>query len=112
MASADVDKTFEAMLDTVPYASGVNNHEGSLGTADRTLMKELMPLLHDHGLFFVDSRTTTATIAEVAAHTAGVPATSRNVFLDDEPSPDAIRKQLALAIRDARQNGSALAIGH
>lgn len=112
MGSGEVGATFTAMLETVPYASGVNNHEGSLGTSDRTLMNELMPLLHERNLFFVDSRTTAATVAETAAHTAGVPATSRNVFLDDDQSPAAIRKQFALAIRDAREKGSALAIGH
>ncbi len=112
MASSEVDKTFAAMLDTVPYAAGVNNHEGSLGTADQTLMDELMPLLRQHNLFFVDSRTTTATVAETAAHAAGVAAARRNVFLDDEQSAPAIRKQFELAIRDAREKGSALAIGH
>jgi len=112
MASAEVEKTFAAMLDTVPYAAGVNNHEGSLGTADQKLMDELMPLLHQRKLFFIDSRTTAATVAETAAHAAGVAAARRNVFLDDEPSVPAIRKQFALAIRDAREKGSALAIGH
>jgi polysaccharide deacetylase 2 family uncharacterized protein YibQ len=112
MDANTVGKTFAAMLETVPYAAGVNNHEGSLGTSDRTLMNELMPLLHQHKLFFIDSRTTAATVAETAAHSAGVPAASRNVFLDDEQSPGAIRKQYALALRDAREKGSALAIGH
>jgi polysaccharide deacetylase 2 family uncharacterized protein YibQ len=112
MASAEVDKTFAAMLDTVPYAAGVNNHEGSLGTADQSLMDELMPLLRQHNLFFVDSRTTAATVAETAAHAAGVAAARRNVFLDDKQSAPAIRKQFELAIRDAREKGSALAIGH
>jgi polysaccharide deacetylase 2 family uncharacterized protein YibQ len=112
MDSRTVRQMFSAMLNTVPYAAGVNNHEGSLGTSDRTLMNELMPLLHEHNLFFVDSRTTAATVAEAAAHKAGVPATSRNVFLDDEQLPAAIRKQLALAVRNARERGSALAIGH
>jgi polysaccharide deacetylase 2 family uncharacterized protein YibQ len=112
MDSSTVKQTFAAMLDTVPYAAGVNNHEGSLGTSDHTLMNELMPLLHEHNLFFVDSRTTAATVAETAAHEAGVPATSRTVFLDDEQSRGAIRKQFVLAVRDARKKGSALAIGH
>jgi polysaccharide deacetylase 2 family uncharacterized protein YibQ len=112
MNAETVGKTFSSMLDTVPYASGVNNHEGSLGTSDQTLMNELMPLLYQRQLFFIDSRTTAATVAEAAAHTARVPAAARNVFLDDDQSPSAIRKQFALAIRDARENGSALAIGH
>jgi len=112
MAAAEVEKTFAAMLDTVPYAAGVNNHEGSLGTADQKLMDELMPLLHQHNLFFIDSRTTAATVAETAAHAAGVAAARRNVFLDDEQAVPAVRKQFSLAIRDARERGSALAIGH
>jgi polysaccharide deacetylase 2 family uncharacterized protein YibQ len=112
MDSSAVGQTFAAMLETVPYAVGVNNHEGSRGTSDAILMSELMPLLRQRKLFFVDSRTTAATVAETAAHTAGVPATSRNVFLDDEQSAAAIRKQFALAVRDAREKGSALAIGH
>jgi uncharacterized protein len=112
MDSNAVGKTVEAMLETVPYAVGVNNHEGSRTTSDAVLMSELMPLLRERGLFFVDSRTTAATVAETSAHIAGVLATSRNVFLDDEPSAPAIRKQFALAVRDARTKGSALAIGH
>jgi uncharacterized protein len=112
MSSGAVQKTFADMLETVPYAAGVNNHEGSLGTADQKLMDELMPLLHERNLFFIDSRTTVATVAETAAHTAGVAAARRNVFLDDEQSVPAIRKQFALAIRDAWEKGSALAIGH
>jgi polysaccharide deacetylase 2 family uncharacterized protein YibQ len=112
MDAATVEKTLTSMLDTVPYASGVNNHEGSLGTADSALMDELMPLLRERNLFFIDSRTTAATVAEAAAHAAGVPAASRNVFLDDEQSAPAIRKQFELAMRVAREKKSALAIGH
>lgn len=107
-----VEKTFTGMLDTVPYAAGVNNHEGSLGTADQALMDELMPLLRQRNLFFIDSRTTTATVAESAARAAGVAAARRNVFLDDEQNVAAIRKQFALALHDAREKGSAVAIGH
>jgi len=112
MAPGAVQRTFADMLETVPYAAGVNNHEGSLGTADQKLMDDLMPLLHERNLFFIDSRTTVATVAETAAHAAGVAAARRNVFLDDQQSVPAIRKQFELAIRDAREKGSALAIGH
>jgi polysaccharide deacetylase 2 family uncharacterized protein YibQ len=112
MPAANVEKTFASMLDTVPYAVGVNNHEGSLGTADQKLMDELMPLLHERNLFFIDSRTTVATVAESTAHAAGVATARRNVFLDDKQSVAAIRSQFVLAIRDARAKGSALAIGH
>lgn len=112
MSSAEVEKTFSSMLETVPYAQGVNNHEGSLGTSDQKLMDELMPLLRQRNLFFIDSRTTAATVAESSAHVAGVATARRNVFLDDEQTVGATKRQFALAIRDAKVNGSALAIAH
>jgi polysaccharide deacetylase 2 family uncharacterized protein YibQ len=112
MNSDVVGRTFAGMLGSVPYAAGVNNHEGSLGTSDRALMDELMPQLRQRNLFFIDSRTTAASVAETAAHDAGVPTASRNVFLDDEQRVAPIRKQFELAIRSAKEKGSAVAIGH
>jgi uncharacterized protein len=112
MNSRQVQLTLAGMLETVPHAVGVNNHEGSLATADPALMRELMPALRQRGLFFIDSRTTAATVAYISAERAGVPAASRKVFLDDTPTEQAVRAQLALAARDAARDGSAIAIGH
>jgi polysaccharide deacetylase 2 family uncharacterized protein YibQ len=75
-------------------------------------MEALMPALRDRGLFFIDSRTTAATVAYDAAERAGVAAASRKVFLDDTPERDAIRAQLQTAAGDALRDGSAIAIGH
>jgi polysaccharide deacetylase 2 family uncharacterized protein YibQ len=72
-----------------------------------------MPVLRDRHLFYVDSRTTAATVAYDAAQSAGVPSAFRNVpFLDDVPEVAAVRKQLELALRGAREKGQAIAIGH
>jgi len=100
------------MLATVPHAIGANNHEGSRATADARLMTELMPLLRARGLFFIDSRTTAATVAYDEAKRAGVRAASRNVFLDDTPTRDAVLAQLDVAARDAMRERYAIAIGH
>ena len=112
MNSQQVASTLGGMLETVPHAVGVNNHQGSLATADPTLMRELMPALRQRGLFFIDSRTTTATVAYNVAEAAGVRAASRRVFLDDSPTKESIRSQLDLAARDAKRDGFAIAIGH
>lgn len=112
MDSQQVQSTLAGMLETVPHAVGVNNHEGSLATANPALMRELMPALRRRGLFFIDSRTTAATVAYNAAEQAGVRAASRKVFLDDTPTKQAVRAQLELAARDAARNGFAIAIGH
>jgi len=112
MSTAQVDATLAGMLETVPYAAGVNNHQGSRATADPALMQALMPALRQRGLFFVDSRTDAKTVAYDMAERAGVPAASRKVFLDDVASRDAILKQLGLAARDAQRDGFTIAIGH
>lgn len=112
MDARQVRSALAGMLETVPHAVGANNHEGSLATADPALMNELMPDLRARGLFFIDSRTTAATVAYSTAERAGVRAASRKVFLDDTVSIDAVRAQIELAARDARRNGSAIAIGH
>jgi uncharacterized protein len=112
MPASEVYHLLDKMLAQVPHAVGVNNHEGSLATAQPQLMAELMQDLRRRNLFFIDSRTTAATIAYTAAEQAGVPAASRKVFLDDVETREAILRQLDLAARDAAAEGSAIAIGH
>jgi uncharacterized protein len=113
MQAADVAALVDRFLQNVPDAAGVNNHQGSQATADAALMDELMPVLRDRHLFYVDSRTTAATVAYDTAQDFGVRAAFRNVpFLDDVAEVAAVRKQLELAMRGAREKGEAVAIGH
>jgi polysaccharide deacetylase 2 family uncharacterized protein YibQ len=113
MSTGDVAALVNQFLHAVPAAAGVNNHQGSQSTADIALMDELMPVLRDHQLFYIDSRTTAATVAYDSAHRLGVRAAFRNVpFLDDVAEVPAVRKQLQLALREAREKGEAVAIGH
>lgn len=113
MPPDDITVLFERMMQSVPNAAGVNNHQGSQATADPALMKELMPVLQKWNLFYVDSRTTAATVAYDTAQSMGVRSAFRNVpFLDDVAEVPAVRKQLELALRDAQEKGGAIAIGH
>lgn len=113
MPPDDITVLFERMMQSVPNAAGVNNHQGSQATADPTLMEELMPVLQKWNLFYVDSRTTAATVAYDTAQSMGVRSAFRNVpFLDDVAEVPAVRKQLELALRDAHEKGGAIAIGH
>jgi polysaccharide deacetylase 2 family uncharacterized protein YibQ len=113
MNSARVSAMVDGFLAGLPGVRGINNHQGSQATADPALMAELMPVLRAHHLFYVDSRTTAATVAYDAARQSGVPAGFRNVpFLDDVENVAAIEAQINLAIRGAREKGEAIAIGH
>jgi polysaccharide deacetylase 2 family uncharacterized protein YibQ len=113
MPADDIPVLFEQMMQSVPNAAGVNNHQGSQATADAALMEELMPVLQKWNLFYVDSRTTAATVAYDTAQRFGVRSGFRNVpFLDDVAEVSAVRKQLELAFRGAKDKGEAIAIGH
>ena len=112
MSAKQVESALTAMLETVPHVAGINNHEGSRGSADPALMDALMPALGRRDLFFIDSRTTAKTVAYDAAKRSGVRAASRKVFLDDTPTREAVLEKLDLAARDAIRDGSAIAIGH
>lgn len=113
MPAAEVSALVEEFLQNVPGVVGVNNHQGSEATSNAALMSELMPVLGEHQLFYVDSRTTAATVAYETAQSFGVPSAFRNVpFLDDVPQVAAVRRQVELALRGAREKGEAIAIGH
>jgi hypothetical protein len=113
MTSEEISRTLAEMLQSVPHAVGVNNHQGSRATSDGRLMQELMPLLKKRKLFFIDSRTTASTVAFETAQHDGVRSAFRNVpFLDDVQEESAIRQQLQLAVHGAKDKGEAIVICH
>ncbi|HEV2063464.1 MAG TPA: divergent polysaccharide deacetylase family protein [Thermoanaerobaculia bacterium] len=109
---AEIRSTLAEDLDSVPHATGVNNHMGSLATADRRVMQVVAGELARRGLFFVDSRTTELTVAVEAAVRARVPSASRRVFLDDVQTVEAVERSLDDLVAKAKAEGSAIAIGH
>ncbi|SFF51296.1 hypothetical protein SAMN04488120_10693 [Fontimonas thermophila] len=101
------------LLASVPHAVGVNNHQGSRATANRSAMHWLMRELSRRGSgYFVDSMTTADSVAYPLARAYGIPATRRRVFLDHDRGIEPIRAQFQRLIAIARQQGGALAIAH
>jgi len=112
MSDEGIRRVVEASLDRLPGCLGVNNHEGSLATADAAIMRSVLAVLKERRLYFIDSRTTPGTLAFEEARALGVPAASRRVFLDDVQSVEAVRARLKELFRRARRDGKAAAIGH
>jgi uncharacterized protein len=107
-----IAQTLESDLDSVPGAAGVSNHMGSAATADSRVMRAVARVLARRGLFFLDSRTTGATVAGEAAREERVPTVSRRVFLDDVATEVEVRKALDELIARARTEGFAVGLGH
>lgn len=113
MTRQQFTRTLQSELAAVPHVSGINNHRGSLITRHPGHMMWLMQSIRERGdLFFVDSRTTAATVARRIAVEYGVPSIERKVFLDNDRQPDAVLAQFRRLIDIARRDGTALGIGH
>jgi polysaccharide deacetylase 2 family uncharacterized protein YibQ len=100
-------------VDSVPGASGANNHEGSALTENREAMNFLMSELKSRNFYYLDSLTDAQSVAYKAAREFGIKSARRDVFLDnDSDHPASIRRQLDELTRIAKQNGRAIGIGH
>lgn len=91
---------------------GVNNHMGSRFTTDRAGMQAVMAALGSRGLFFLDSVTAPDSAGVSTARAAGVPVLTRDVFLDNEDTPEEVRYRLEQVEKIALRTGTAIAIGH
>jgi polysaccharide deacetylase 2 family uncharacterized protein YibQ len=112
MQADEVATHLERALSAFSGAVGLNNHMGSKATQDEAVMRAVMEALRARGMLFVDSRTTGRTVGLEAATAIGVPAIGRDVFIDDDPSPIQIERQLTATEALARRKGFAVAIAH
>jgi polysaccharide deacetylase 2 family uncharacterized protein YibQ len=100
------------MAADVPQANGASNHMGSAFTSDLAAMTSFAQALKGKGFFFLDSVTSAGTVASMAMEQTGVPATRRDVFLDDDGRPEEIRRQWAAVLALAKERGEAVLLCH
>ncbi|NUF28482.1 hypothetical protein GA0061081_1143 [Gilliamella bombicola] len=112
MNESEVKVIVDNAVERVPYAVGVNNHMGSLMTSNLSGMINVMKALSRYSMFFLDSKTIGKTQVKKAALDYNIPVLTRDVFLDDKQTESAISQQFDLAVKLARKNGVAIAIGH
>lgn len=112
MDEAEVRGGVREALDSLPGAAGINNHMGSRLTEQEKPMGWVMDELKGRGLYFLDSVTSSRSVAGRVARASGVGWARRDVFLDNEQEVEAVGRQLAQAAAKAKRNGSAIAIGH
>lgn len=91
---------------------GISNHMGSRFSADRRGMASVLTAVRDRGLLYLDSRTTPNSVAPRLAVQLGVDLVERDIFLDNEPTPEAVRAAIVMLEDRARARGYAVGIGH
>lgn len=104
-----------ARTNIIPLADlsvGVNNHMGSKFTEYQEGLEEVLKVVQEERLFFMDSVTTANSAVSKAAEGMSLPMLRRNVFLDHEQTEEFVEDALAKLENLARKNGHAIGIGH
>lgn len=112
MSAEQIRNLLTKNLDSLGIKIGLNNHEGSLITADTYAMKVVMEVCKERGMFFLDSRTNSKSVCKSVASEYGVKLYERNTFLDNTPSQADMIAMFKSGIEVAKKNGSVIMIGH
>lgn len=112
MSDEEIRNTADQAIRSIPGIIGVNNHQGSRATADKRVMSQVLSVVKEHGLFFLDSRTTSKSVAIDVAGPLGIRTTSNDLFLDNNNEVDAIKQQIRTAANMALRYGAVTVIGH
>ncbi len=91
---------------------GVSNHMGSRFTKWRHGIDILLKEIKSKDLLFLDSLTSQKSLVSEIAERYRLPYAVRDVFLDNDQAPEAIRAQLKSLTAIARRRGYAIGIGH
>ena len=112
MISEEIEWRIREVFKEMPEAVGMNNHQGSKATMNGKVMSVVGSVLKQEGKYFVDSRTSSATVGEKTMRSLGVPTMRRHIFLDNESDKKKIANQLEQLVKMAGKQGIALGIGH
>ncbi len=109
---AQIASFVQEAINSLPGIAGVNNHQGSKATAHGPTIRAALSVIGENGLFFIDSRTNSATVAEKEAGSLGIPTGHNSLFLDNSSDIGAIEEKIAQAVKLADRYGSVIVICH
>lgn len=103
----------ENLAELGPGIVGMNNHEGSLITADIVRIGMVLDVCRERGIYFLDSRTTAETKAPQAALERDMPIFEKaGPYIDNEIDRDKMLARLYETFAYANEHGRAIVIGH
>jgi len=108
----EIKDRINSAFDQLPESIGLNNHQGSRGTADSRVMTLLAGVIKEKKKFFIDSRTTSNSLAETTMRKYNVATNKRDIFLDNELDEEKINAQLLKLAELSEEKGIAIGIGH
>ncbi|MFQ6067119.1 MAG: divergent polysaccharide deacetylase family protein [bacterium] len=112
MSPEQISSLVKDAIRDVPYAAGLSNHMGSLITTQEKPMRAVLEAIKAEGLYFVDSRTVSDSVAFPLAQKMAIKSTQREVFLDNQKDSSYIESQFQQLISSAQKREKALGIAH
>lgn len=112
MTRDQIKETVRKNLREIGPVRGVNNHEGSLISADGDAMSAILDVVDEAGIYYLDSRTNAATMVPSLAREKNMKIWERAVFLDNSQDRQMIVEAVTGGMKIAERKGSAVMIGH
>jgi uncharacterized protein len=112
LSQFEVERLLRQYLNSIRIAIGVNNHMGSLATEDAALMAVVMKAIKTKDLIFIDSRTSTDSLAYEVASRQGLTCAYSEGFIDSLEDVEGMRQNFHDLIATAQKKGAIIAIAH
>jgi polysaccharide deacetylase 2 family uncharacterized protein YibQ len=112
MSGPEIQAVLARNVAEIGPVAGMNNHQGSKVTMDEEAMQTILAFCREHGIYFLDSRTTAETAAPAAAKRLGIRIGERDVFIDNIQEKASMIRYIGDGLRKADQKGAAVMIGH
>jgi len=112
LTDQEIRKKVEDAIAEVPYAVGMNHHMGSKVTEDERVMRIILEVCREKGLFYLDSKTTGKSVIPKLAKELGVPYLENNLFFDHVYSASHIQIQASFLAKQLKKRDRLIAIGH
>jgi polysaccharide deacetylase 2 family uncharacterized protein YibQ len=112
LSDSEIRERVEAAIKNVPHVDGVNHHMGSKITENERIMRIVLEVVKEHGLFYLDSKTTGNSVIPKLAKEMNVPFLENNLFFDDVYTIQHITKQANFLAKRLLNTDQLIAIGH
>ncbi|MBE4907321.1 divergent polysaccharide deacetylase family protein [Bacillus luteolus] len=112
LSDEEIRKRVEAAIENVPYAVGMNHHMGSKVTENERIMRIVLEVCKEKGLYYLDSKTAGKSVIPKIAAELSVPYLENNMFFDHQYSSKHIYKQASVIVKKLEDRSPLIAIGH
>jgi uncharacterized protein len=112
LSDEEVRKKVEEAIANVPHAVGMNHHMGSKVTEDERVMRIILEVCREKGLYYLDSKTTGNSVIPKIAKELSLPYLENSMFFDHVYTSRHVNKQASRLVKQLESHDKFIAIGH